>query len=82
MKPRSLLRVSVSSSKDQTNKMSTKTNKSFTKRLKVSKNGKIKARATGRNHFRAKESRRAQLASNRDVTFNMSNKEIAHYIKN
>lgn len=61
--------------------MSTKTNKSFTKRLKVSKNGKIKARAAGRNHFRAKESRRAQLASNRDVTFNMSNKDIAFYIK-
>ena len=61
--------------------MSTKTNKSFTKRLKVSKNGKIKARATGRNHFRAKESRRSQLTSNRDVNFPMSNKEIAHYIK-
>ncbi len=61
--------------------MSTKTNKSFTKRLKVSKNGKIKARAAGRNHNRAKESRRAQLASNRDVTFNMSNKDIAFYIK-
>ncbi len=62
--------------------MSTKTNKSFTKRLKVSKNGKIKARATGRNHFRAKESRRSQQAGNRDVNFPMSNKDIAHYIKN
>ena len=62
--------------------MSTKTNKSFTKRLKVSKNGKIKARATGRNHFRAKESRRSQLAGNRDNVFNISNKDRAFYIKN
>lgn len=61
--------------------MSTKTNKSFTKRLKVSKNGKIKARATGRNHFNAKESRRAQLTKRRDVNFPMSNKDIAFYIK-
>ena len=61
--------------------MSTKTNKSFTKRLKVSKNGKIKARAKGRNHFRAKESRRSQLASNRDTTFTISNKDRAFYIK-
>ena len=61
--------------------MSVKTNKSFTKRLKVSKNGKIKARAAGRNHFRAKESRRAQLAGNRDVSFTISNKDKAFYIK-
>ncbi len=61
--------------------MSTKTNKSFTKRLKVSKNGKITARRTGRNHFNAKESRRSQLAKNRSVNFPMSNKDIAFYIK-
>ncbi|KND48075.1 MAG: hypothetical protein AB201_00535 [Parcubacteria bacterium C7867-006] len=60
--------------------MTTKTNKSFTKRLKVSKNGKIKARGAGRNHFRAKESRRAQLASNRDVVFNISNKDKARFL--
>ena len=61
--------------------MSTKTNKSFTKRLKVSKNGKIKSRGTGRNHFNAKESRRSQLKKNRDVNFNISNKDRAFYIK-
>jgi len=36
--------------------MSRKTNKSFTKRLKVTKNGKIKSRRAGGNHFNAKES--------------------------
>lgn len=61
--------------------MSTKTNKSFTKRLKVSKNGKITARRTGRNHFNAKEGRRAQLGKNRSVNFNISNKDRAFYIK-
>ena len=61
--------------------MSTKTNKSFTKRLKVSKNGKITARATGQNHFNAKESRRSQLSKKRGVNFPMSNKDKAFYIR-
>ena len=62
--------------------MSTKTNKSFTKRLKVSKNGKITARKVGQNHFNAKESRRHQLAKHRGTTFAISNKDRAFYIKN
>lgn len=33
-----------------------KTNKSYTKRLKVTKNGKILARKPGQCHFNAKES--------------------------
>ncbi len=61
--------------------MSTKTNKSFTKRLKVTKNGKILARKTGQDHFNAKESRRSQLAKKQSVNFPMSNKDIAFYIK-
>ncbi len=61
--------------------MSIKTNKSFTKRLKVSKNGKIKARKTGQNHFNAKESRRSQLAKKKSVPFQISNKDKAFYIK-
>jgi len=42
-----------------------KTNKAFSKRLKVSRNGKITARKAGQNHFNAKESRRTQLKGNR-----------------
>lgn len=38
-----------------------KTNKSFTKRLKVTKNGKVLARTPGQNHFNAKESSRRRL---------------------
>jgi ribosomal protein L35 len=61
--------------------MSTKTNKSFTKRLKVTKNGKILARKTGQNHFNSKESARGQMAKNRSVAFPISNKDRAFYIK-
>jgi ribosomal protein L35 len=60
--------------------MSTKTNKSFSKRLKVSKNGKISARKTGQNHFNVKEKRRAQLAKKKGVAFPISNKDKALYI--
>ncbi len=38
-----------------------KTNKSFTKRLKVTKNGKVLARTPGQNHFNAKESSKRRL---------------------
>lgn len=60
--------------------MTTKTNKSFTKRLKVSKNGKISARKTGQNHFNVKENRRAQLAKKRSVGFTISNKDRARFL--
>jgi ribosomal protein L35 len=41
--------------------MSNKTNKSFAKRIKVTKGGKLMARRAGGNHFNAKESRATQL---------------------
>lgn len=33
-----------------------KTNKSYSKRIKLTKNGKVKIRKKGQNHFNAKES--------------------------
>ena len=57
-----------------------KTNKSYTKRLKVSKNGKITARKAGQNHFNAKESRRAQMNKRRSMAIHMSNKAIARFL--
>lgn len=53
---------------------SAKTNKSFSKRLKVTKNGKIIARKPGFNHFNAKQRRRAQLAGKTPQQFAMKNK--------
>ncbi len=50
-----------------------KTNKSCSKRLKVTKNGKILARKAGQNHFNAKESRRKQHAKGRSTNLAFDN---------
>lgn len=60
--------------------MTTKTNKSFTKRLKVTKNGKIVARRKGQNHFNSKDTGRSQMAKNRTTDFTISNKDKARFI--
>lgn len=57
-----------------------KTNKSYTKRLKVTKSGKILSRKAGRDHFNAKESRRSQMTKNRPMTVTMSNKSRARFL--
>jgi len=55
-----------------------KTNKSFSKRLKVTKNGKILARKPGFNHFNAKQSRTKQLAGKKTANFIIKNKPKSH----
>ena len=62
--------------------MGMKTNKSYTKRLRVTKKGKIIARATGQNHFNSKERNAAKRAKNRDGEFHMSNKEKSRFLVN
>lgn len=57
-----------------------KTNKSFSKRLKVTKNGKILARQGGKNHFNAKASRNAQLSEKRLRDFKMSKTEVNRFL--
>jgi ribosomal protein L35 len=42
-----------------------KTNKSFSKRLRVTKNGKILSRKAGQNHFNSKDTGRKSLAKGR-----------------
>ena len=44
-----------------------KTNKSYTKRIRVTKNGKLVARAKGQNHFNAKSSGSKRQSKRRDV---------------
>ncbi|MBP6925902.1 MAG: 50S ribosomal protein L35 [Candidatus Pacebacteria bacterium] len=58
--------------------MSQKTNKSFTKRLKITKNGKLKARKPGFNHFNAKQSSTERMAGrkDKDVTASFSKKVL------
>lgn len=59
-----------------------KTNKSYSKRLKVTRNGKILARRGGKNHFNAKESRRAQLGGKKSVIFVIKNKPLSRVLPN
>lgn len=57
-----------------------KSNKSYAKRLRMTKNGKIIGRGKGHNHFNAKESRKKQLAKNRYKQFIMGNKDRSRYL--
>jgi len=61
-----------------------KTNKSYTKRLRVTKKGKIIARAPGHNHFNAKESGTGQMRRRRAVSFHaaMNNTAKSRYLPN
>ena len=57
-----------------------KTNKSFTKRIKTTKNGKILVRTAGGNHFNAKESRSKQLKRKRLCGIKLTNKERGRFM--
>ena len=57
-----------------------KTNKSFTKRLEITRNGKIIARRPGQNHFNAKENRAGQLNRRRTQSISLSPKVSQRYI--
>ncbi len=59
-----------------------KTNKSFTKRIKVTKNGKLIMRKAGQNHFNSKEGGRKQMARNRTLQLVMKNKEKSRFFAN
>ncbi|MFC1720671.1 50S ribosomal protein L35 [Patescibacteria group bacterium] len=58
----------------------TKTNKSLSKRLKVTKTGKVLARKPGFNHFNAKQSRKTQLHGKKAVEFKISNKDKSQFL--
>ena len=57
-----------------------KTNKSFAKRLKVTRNGKVLVRRPGQNHFNAKESGRSQIKKSTTIEFHMTNKEKSRFL--
>lgn len=59
-----------------------KTNKSFQKRIKVTKNGKIIARRAGQNHFNAKESRKNQMRKRRYMAIVMDHKSKSRFLVN
>ena len=49
-----------------------KTNKSYTKRIRVTRTGKLVARAKGQNHFNAKQSGTARNAKRRAVNIQLT----------
>ena len=57
-----------------------KTNKAFTKRVKITKNGKIIARKPGQNHFNAKEGRSTQMSGRRSQALTLTPKVKQMYI--
>lgn len=57
-----------------------KTNKSYTKRLKVTKNGKIIGRKAGQNHFNAKQSGRSRLNRKRTVLVTMKSRDRRRFL--
>lgn len=57
-----------------------KTNKSFTKRLKITRTGKIVARKPGQNHFNAKADRASQMDGRRSQRLTLTSKVKQRYI--
>lgn len=57
-----------------------KTKKSLLKRLKLTRKGKILKRKSGQNHFRAKSSRKKQLAQKRWQSFDIKKKNLGRYL--
>jgi len=60
--------------------MALKTNKSFSKRLKLTRRGKIMARRPGQNHFNAKESQVGRQARRRSQQIHFAPKVRQRYI--
>ncbi len=59
-----------------------KTNKSYAKRIKVTKNGKLVTRKIGQNHFNAKNRTNTTLKKRATVSFKMTNKNRGRYLNN
>ena len=59
-----------------------KTNKSYAKRFKVTRTGKILSRKAGQNHFNAKERSRTSMNKKRMVGVVMKNKAKSRFLVN
>ncbi len=60
-----------------------KTNKSFKKRLKVTRNGKILSRKAGQNHFNAKDNTKTSTNKHRMMALkHMNNKAKSRFLVN
>lgn len=57
-----------------------KTNKSYIKRIRVTKRGKLIARKSGQNHFNAKEGSQTKSAKRRNASIHLSAKAKARFL--
>lgn len=57
-----------------------KTNKSYSKRIKVTKNGKLVARKPGQNHFNARESGQQRLRRKRTQLLTLSKRVTRRFL--
>mgnify|MGYP001566103799 FL=1 len=58
-----------------------KKNKSFSKRIKVTRKGKVLARKPGQGHFNAKERGSKTLAKKGFANFTISNKNLGRFLQ-
>jgi ribosomal protein L35 len=59
-----------------------KTNKSYTKRIRVTKTGKLIARKPGQDHFNAGESGKKQLSKGRMQSLNVTTRIRRRFLSN
>jgi ribosomal protein L35 len=59
-----------------------KTNKSYTKRIKVTKNGKLIARKAGQNHFNSRQTGTQRLNRKRTQSITMSARAKNRFLAN
>ena len=57
-----------------------KTNKSYTKRIRVTRTGKLMARKAGQNHFNAKQSGTKRNSKRRAVSLSLTAKVIRRFL--
>jgi len=57
-----------------------KTNKSYTKRIKVTKNGNLVARRPGQNHFNARQTGRQRQARKRTQLLSLSKRITRRFL--
>lgn len=62
--------------------MAIKTNKSYTKRIKVTKNGKLIARKPGQNHFNSRQTGTQKQGKGRTQEIKMSTRAKNRFLAN
>ena len=59
-----------------------KTNKSYTKRIRVTKTGKLVARKPGQDHFNAKEGGRTKKVKKHPLSLTMAKRARRQFLQN